>query len=139
MTNLEKVCPVVSRTTDQGLEVLAFSHPTAGKQFVKGTIENGETPRAAAERELREESGVGVHSSPLMFVGKHKIGEEGASWHFFAYQASGLPDVWVHSTEDDHGHTFSFFWHSVDRPLGPDWHPMFHQAFEFFASRLLSR
>jgi hypothetical protein len=44
---------------------------------------------------------------------------------------AGLPDAWVHITEDDHSHTFSFFWHSVDRPLGPDWHPMFHQALIF--------
>ncbi|WP_374834663.1 NUDIX domain-containing protein [Paenochrobactrum pullorum] len=54
---IEKACPVVFRTSRHGLEVLAFIHPLAGKQFVKGTVEDAETARYAAEQELREESG----------------------------------------------------------------------------------
>jgi len=52
MSKIEKACPVVLRVSKEILEVLAFIHPSAGKQFVKGTIENGETPQQAAEREL---------------------------------------------------------------------------------------
>ncbi|WP_410001350.1 NUDIX domain-containing protein [Rhizobium leguminosarum] len=43
---------------NQGLEILAFTHPSAGNQFVKGTVEEGERPQDAAARELREESGL---------------------------------------------------------------------------------
>ncbi|MGK9264493.1 NUDIX domain-containing protein [Sinorhizobium meliloti] len=46
------------RATKHGLEVLAFRHPSAGNQFVKGTIQQGEQPRDAAKRELLEESGL---------------------------------------------------------------------------------
>jgi len=56
-TMREKVCPVVHQQVDGVLEVLAFRHPSAGNQFVKGTIEDGEPPPTAALRELREESG----------------------------------------------------------------------------------
>ena len=58
MTYMNKVCPVVVRLCDGRREVLAFVHPVAGKQFVKGTIESGENPLDAARRELREESGL---------------------------------------------------------------------------------
>ena len=49
-----KACPVVL----QGSKLLVFRHPSAGIQLVKGTIESGEGPEAAALRELREESGI---------------------------------------------------------------------------------
>ncbi|MBB3399527.1 MULTISPECIES: NUDIX domain-containing protein [unclassified Rhizobium] len=58
MTKIEKACAIVTRATDGGIEVLAFKHPLAGNQFVKVTIEKAEHPRDAAERELREESGL---------------------------------------------------------------------------------
>ncbi|WP_222034522.1 NUDIX domain-containing protein [Rhizobium leguminosarum] len=58
MLKLEKTCPVVTRRMNQGLEILAFTHPSAGNQFVKGTVEEGERPQDAAARELREESGL---------------------------------------------------------------------------------
>lgn len=132
---IEKACPVVFRIREERMEVLAFTHPSAGKQFVKGSIQTGERPRVAAERELREESGLRLQS-PMMFLGKHEIGEDLTPWHFFACQPADLPDVWQHATEDDHGHTFSFFWHPVDRPLDGNWHPVFHEAFAFFAPRL---
>ncbi|WP_272972120.1 NUDIX domain-containing protein [Comamonas terrigena] len=55
-----KACPVVIRGLGT-IEILAFEHPLAGLQLVKGTIEPGETSAAAALRELREESG--LHAS----------------------------------------------------------------------------
>lgn len=132
---VEKACPVVVRRRGSRLDVLAFDHPSAGKQFVKGTIEPGESPIAAAARELREESGLAI-ASAMTFLGAHRIGPERQLWHFFRYAASGLPDAWQHATADDHGHIFSFFWHPLDMPLNQDWHPVFREAFGVFAPRL---
>jgi 8-oxo-dGTP pyrophosphatase MutT (NUDIX family) len=56
MGSPSKACAVVIRSPD-AIEVLAFEHPLAGFQLVKGTIEGGETPQQAAVRELREEAG----------------------------------------------------------------------------------
>ena len=50
-----KVCPVVFRRVDSVVEVLAFEHPVAGYQLVKGTVESGESIETAALRELAEE------------------------------------------------------------------------------------
>ena len=41
---------------------LRFVHPLARHQFVKGTVEAGETHAAAALRELYEEAGITAHS-----------------------------------------------------------------------------
>jgi hypothetical protein len=43
--NVQKACPIVTRATKHGLEVLAFRHTSAGNQFVKGTIQQGKQPR----------------------------------------------------------------------------------------------
>ncbi|MBY5351331.1 NUDIX hydrolase [Rhizobium leguminosarum] len=137
MLKLEKTCPVVTRRMNQGLEILAFTHPSAGNQFVKGTVEEGERPQDAAARELREESGL-LTPSVMTALGSREIGPDHVVWHFFVWHSSGLPDRWHHRAEDDHGHTFSFFWHPLRLPLDDDWHPIFHQAFEFIALRLQS-
>ncbi len=131
MNSVEKACPIVVRLRNGRREVLAFNHPFAGKQFVKGTIEAGESPLDAAKRELREESGLSTDVS-LFFLGIHAIGLSRQPWHFFKYSSSGLPDAWSHRTDDDLGHTFMFFWHPLTEPLDLDWHPIFHEAFAFF-------
>ncbi|WP_297844880.1 NUDIX domain-containing protein [uncultured Roseibium sp.] len=137
MNKREKACPVVIRLFDGQPEVLGFTHPFAGKQFVKGTIEAGENPLDAAIRELREESGLHT-GGPLISLGTHSIGESLQLWHFFKFMSSELPDTWNHQTEDDFGHTFVFFWHPLSKPLDRDWHPIFHEAFAFFAPRCIS-
>jgi 8-oxo-dGTP pyrophosphatase MutT (NUDIX family) len=58
MPGPSKASPFVVRRTARGLEILAFRHPLAGTQLVKGTIESGETVEAGAVRELEEERGV---------------------------------------------------------------------------------
>ncbi|HVM37935.1 MAG TPA: NUDIX domain-containing protein [Sphingomicrobium sp.] len=123
----EKVCPVVFRTSRGATEVLAFRHPSAGKQFVKGTIEEGEPGRQAAIRELREESGI-TTDRQLLDLGQALIGAQSALWHFFAVEVEGLPESWEHQTDDDFGHVFSFFWHPVADDLDEEWHPRFHDA-----------
>ncbi len=45
---------------DGVIKFLAFRHPQAGKQLVKGTIEAIEKPQDAARRELAEESGIKI-------------------------------------------------------------------------------
>ena len=120
------------------MEVLGFVHPQAGKQFVKGTIEIGESPIAAARRELREESGL-VAPSRLESIGVHLMADSRQRWHFFGCSMENLPDTWQHETEDDLGHTFAFFWHPLDKKPDDTWHPVFHEAFEFFAPRLIGK
>jgi hypothetical protein len=39
---MNKACPVVIRQNNGCLEILAFVHPSAGRQVVKGTIKPGE-------------------------------------------------------------------------------------------------
>ena len=126
----DKVWPIVVRHNGGKPEVLAFSHPSAGKQFVKGTIEPEESPLDAAIRELREESGI-RSEAPMRHLGILSVGE--SHWHFYECRISGLPEAWLHQTEDDFGHSFAFFWHPLDDPLDADWHPMFHKAFACLA------
>lgn len=132
---VEKACPVVTRPGVGAPEVLAFVHPLAGRQFVKGSVELGEPPQLAAARELFEESGL-VVPEPMNFLGAQEIGDDRILWHIFHHRWPGLPERWDHWTEDDNGHTFSFFWHSVKAPLTDDWHPIFHQALAFFGPRI---
>ena len=120
----ERVCPLIFRSGTAGLEILAFRHPNAGLQIVKGGLQRGETPAAAAMRELREESGIA--QAPLKDAGPFDVA--GASWHFFWAILTGLPDRWAHDTEDDLDHVFQFFWHALDDPMTRDWHPIFHEA-----------
>jgi 8-oxo-dGTP pyrophosphatase MutT (NUDIX family) len=138
MIKIEKTCPIVLRKCDSQFELLAFEHPLAGRQFVKGTIEPGETAACAAVRELEEESGL-VPTKQMDFLGVCQIGKPQRGWHFFQYLSSGLPDTWTHKTADDGGHTFAFFWQPLGAPLDKTWHPIFHQAFAFFAPRVTWR
>ena len=128
-----KVCPVITRMSGDRLEVLAFEHPSAGKQLVKGSIEAGESPALAAARELEEESG--VQASDLVPVGETRIA--GAPWYFFAAQVPVLEDVWEHQTIDDHGHRFRFFWHPLDQAPNKEWHRQFHEALAFIREAIL--
>lgn len=54
---VDKACPVVLRRSET-LEILAFEHPLAGLQLVKGSVESGESTEVASARELVEEAGI---------------------------------------------------------------------------------
>lgn len=139
---IEKACPVVLRhslnTNHQLLEILAFKHPLAGFQLVKGTIEQGELPAQAAVRELFEEAG--IKACVNGHLGNQEIEATGQIWHFYQCVVSNeLPDQWQFYTQDDNGHLFEFFWYPLvmnSHPANHDWHPMFQQALLFLQQRL---
>lgn len=134
MLRIDKACPVVLRSKAV-LEVLAFAHPLAGLQLVKGSVEPGEASAVAAVRELAEEAGIngevladlGVWHSPLT----------GHNWAFHQCQvAHDLPDTWTHFAEDDGGHEFRFFWQPLFSEPSAAWHPLFQGALAFLRQRL---
>lgn len=121
---IHKACPVVVRG---GREVLAFVHPLAGKQIVKGTIEVGEEPADAALRELAEESGIAKCLSAKP-IGESAVIADGQLWHFVLCETEPLPDRWNFFTADDGGHEFRFFWQPLESKLDAEWRPVFVHA-----------
>lgn len=93
-------------------------HPAAGIQVPAGTIEAGETPAAAALRELREETGLsrvrltaflGRTLFDLRPFGRAEIHRR----HFFAARLEGMaPERWSHVEQHaDYGEVrFDLFW-----------------------------
>ncbi|MCU0624261.1 MAG: NUDIX domain-containing protein [Gemmatimonadaceae bacterium] len=122
-----KVVPIVRRRRATGFEVLAFRHPLAGHQLIKGTVERHESLEAAAERELLEEAGVAGRAVGSLGDLWHE--SAGQSWHFVLIEvAAQLPETWVHHAHDDGGHDFAFFWHPLDAHDGTDWHALYAPA-----------
>ncbi len=131
-----KACPMVLRIQNGVTKVLAFRHPEAGNQLVKGTIESSETAHDAARRELAEESGLEI-AEEFKLVGTSKAIVSDQEWWFFEVAVCELPDSWRHETTDDHGHCFEFFWHDIDAAMDGSWDPMFHKAVNFFKTKYL--
>ena len=127
-----KACAVVLRSNAGGIEVLAFNHPQAGLQLVKGTIEPGETPELAAVRELHEEAGL-VTITTGRHLGVWNSGFQDQVWSFIeCHPTSPLPEAWVHHALDDGGKLFRFFWHPLWAPANPkEWHGVFQDALRF--------
>lgn len=124
------------RERDGRVQILAFQHPLAGGQIIKGTLEAGEEPAAAALRELAEESGID-EATVAASLGHFCDREEGQRWHIFLCRvARPLPDAWSHYTTDGGGHLFTFFWHNLDEPPGDDWYPLFQRALIFIRGQL---
>lgn len=134
-----KSCPVVLRCNNSIVEILAFRHPIAGNQLVKGTIEQGESAHQAAIRELREEAGL-LNANIIGDLGTWETGYQDQIWSFHLCSVdSELPDVWDHYTSDDGGHLFSFFWHPINAELAEDWHEVFRGAITFVREALQHR
>lgn len=55
---IHKVTVFITRATPTGCDLLLIEHPYAGIQLPAGTVEAGESPRAAARREAAEETGL---------------------------------------------------------------------------------
>jgi 8-oxo-dGTP pyrophosphatase MutT (NUDIX family) len=133
-----KACPVVVRRTTGDIEILAFRHPIAGCQLVKGTIEQAESIEQAAERELFEESG--LVGCAVEYLGTAQTNEPEQEWHFVLCQVEGragqLPEAWTHHTSD--GLDFQFFWCPLHQQPDESWHPIFRQALAFLCGRIKS-
>lgn len=130
---VQKACPIVLRRKTHALEILAFQHPLAGKQIVKGTIEPGESLNRAALRELREESGIS-DARIDRYLGKLRMCETGQVWHVVTCHAGSLPEPWTNRCYDDGGHDFAFFWHSLDAAENDEWHPAFKRVLDLVRS-----
>ena len=130
----DKVCPVVFR--DSSLrEILAFEHPVAGVQLVKGGVEPGETVRAAALRELEEEAGI-ANMGIAHDLGNWNSEHRGHVWSLqLCTFKPTLPDSWVHHCGDDGGHDLKFFWHDVSRDPDESWRPHYRRALQAIRER----
>lgn len=113
-TERRRACPVCLDPARAPARLLAFAHPEAGVQLVKGRMAEGESPEAAALRELREESGlIGQIAGPAVELA---IPETGEIWHLVPVHAPDAPAHWVHFCQDDGGKQFLFFWIDPDAP-----------------------
>ena len=130
-----KVCPVVIRSQNAETSILAFRHPVAGNQLVKGSIEKLESPEEAALRELFEESGI-EDVRIARSIGVWESGYLSQVWHVFQCDTPKLPDQWVHRTEDDGGRNFTFFWHPLKQVPGSCWHPLYRDALKWIVANL---
>lgn len=132
---MNKACPVVLRNNTHGLELLAFKHPKAGNQLVKGGIKKGETLEQASVRELQEESG--LVASPVRQLGVWDANFKNQIWGFCLMHFDGcLPNTWEFETKDDGGQIFSFFWQPLSRTPKENWNEVYRSAFEYIASAL---
>lgn len=124
---MEKACPLVLRKQNDQMEILVFAHPLAGIQLAKGSIEPGESILEAAERELREESGISLKVKYLLCEWRRSSDEP--CWGICLMEdAPDLPDEWTHYCTDDGGHNFRFFWHPLLQTPDSSWHPLFIDA-----------
>lgn len=130
-----KACPIVLRQRN-GLQILVFEHPLAGVQLVKGSVEAGESCADAAIRELFEESGI-MATRVLADLGVWRSGYQQQHWSFHLCEVpTELPDTWLHHAEDDGGHDFRFFWHTLQSPASEKWHDVFREALAWMAARV---
>jgi 8-oxo-dGTP pyrophosphatase MutT (NUDIX family) len=134
MNTIDKVCPVVFRDSSMR-QILAFEHPQAGVQLVKGGIEPGESVRAAALRELQEEAGI-ADAGIAQDLGTWNSEHNGHVWslHLCTFNPT-LPESWVHFCADDGGHDLKFFWHDVAERPGDNWKPEYRRAVEAIRER----
>ena len=133
MSLADKACPVVFRDSSL-MQILAFEHPTAGLQLVKGGIERGENARVAALRELAEEAGISglAIASDL---GTWNSGHKGHIWSLQLCTFARLPDTWTHHCADDGGHDLRFFWHDVNGEPGERWRAQYRRALKAICER----
>ena len=135
MNIAHKACPVLFRDSSMR-QILAFEHPQAGLQLVKGRIEYGEDARAAALRELAEESGI-ADAGIIEDLGTWNSEHKGHVWSLqLCTFAPALPEKWTHLCVDDGGHEFSFFWHDVNAEPGEEWAPQYRRALQTIRERI---
>lgn len=127
MNFADKACPVVFRDSSMR-QILAFEHPEAGLQIVKGSIEPGENARAAALRELAEESGI-TGTDIARDLGTWNSEHDDHVWSLqLCTYAPTLPESWTHHCPDDGGQELRFFWHDFHAEPNDRWAPQFREA-----------
>jgi 8-oxo-dGTP pyrophosphatase MutT (NUDIX family) len=132
-----KACPVLFSDSTFS-KILVFRHPRAGVQLVKGGIESGETPAAAALRELREESGI-CDAKVKRDLGVWAAGIESQIWSFHLCSTPRtLPSTWIHHADDDGGLDLNFYWHVVNEQLPHDSNLVFQRAIRYVLDSLFS-
>lgn len=132
---MNKACPVILRSINGSVEVLAFTHPLAGNQLVKGTIQLHEHLKQACIRELKEESGIAAQ--PTLELGSWNAHYQNQIWGFCLMETcEPLPDSWEFFTQDDGGHLFRFFWQPLCGELNSEWHPLFVGALKYLGQAL---
>ena len=135
---MKKVVPVVLRHKNHGVEILAFHHPLAGTQLIKGTIEQDEQYEQAAIRELFEESGLIAQPNPK-FMGNLILSVNQQNWYFYLCEVKrGLAETWHHHCQDGGGLDFRFFWYCLDQQPDDHWHGTFKEALSFLRNSLTS-
>jgi 8-oxo-dGTP pyrophosphatase MutT (NUDIX family) len=134
MNSAHKVCPVVFRDSSMR-QILAFEHPEAGVQLVKGSIEPGETLRAAALRELAEEAGI-ADTAIARDLGTWDSEHRGHVWSLqLCTYPPPLPETWTHHCPDEGGQDFRFFWHDMSEPANERWKPQYRRALHAIRER----
>ena len=132
---MNKACPVVLRHNNNNLELLAFEHPTAGNQLVKGNINKDEPLESACVRELAEESG--IQAQVVKQLGTWEPDFKNQIWGFCLMHYEGiLPDTWDFETKDDDGHIFSFFWQPLNSLPTDNWNEVYKNAFQYIKNAL---
>lgn len=142
MKPVVKVWLYIVRLTGPQPELLVFEqlHANAGIQVPAGTVEAGETPEAAAARELFEESGVRIDSfEHLREIQREWYGQAVHAHLFWQHAPDALPDEWEHRVTgkgEDHDMLFRCFW--LRRA---EWHKLFGDFKEAFPAleRALTR
>ena len=132
---MNKACPVVLRHNNNKLELLAFKHPKAGNQLVKGNIKKDEHLESACIRELAEESG--IQAQVVKQLGIWEPDFKSQIWGIcLMHYENILPDTWEFETKDDGGHLFSFFWQPLNSTLNDNWNEVYKNAFQYIKNTL---
>ncbi len=128
-------CPIALHPDGVVRRVAAFEHPQAGLQLVKGGVQEGEAPAAAAARELYEEAGLETRAALLLGRSEDIAPDE--VWHFALCRI--VPPVrerWQHLCADDGGHLFRFFWLPLDAPAPAGFEARYLRALDWIRAEM---
>ncbi|WP_320821840.1 hypothetical protein [Reinekea sp.] len=127
---MKRACPIVYRESAIGLEVLAFSQPTAGKQLVTGIIGAKETLAASCVRSLRQASG--LQGKAKRYIGKELMATAEATFGFYLMDTESISaEQWQWPENATEGEPLDFFWQRLDQPLGDEWQPLYRELSAF--------